>query len=93
VIFARINNTGASMDHKDPNAVAAVLREARKNGKAVVGMKLFGAGKLVEESQRDQSLRYVWRNELIDAMTIGFERETQVDDTINHLDQVINTAA
>jgi aryl-alcohol dehydrogenase-like predicted oxidoreductase len=93
VIFARINNTGARMDHKDPNAVAAVLREARSNGKAVVGMKIYGAGDLTEKEQRDQSLRYVWGNGLVDAMTIGFENKAQVGDTINHLNDVLKVRA
>jgi predicted aldo/keto reductase-like oxidoreductase len=89
VVFARINNTGARMDHKDPGEVAAVLREARANGKAVVGMKIYGAGNLTEPTQRDESLRYVWGNELVDAMTIGFERTTQIDDSISHLNSVL----
>jgi len=93
VIFARINNTGAHMDHKDPNAVAAVLREARANGKAVVGMKIFGAGDLTDRAQREASLRYVWGNELVDAMTIGFEKQEQVDDSIAHVNQVIKAVA
>jgi len=93
VIFARINHGGARMDHKDPNAVAAVLREARSNGKAVVGMKIFGAGDLTEESQRDQSLRYVWGNGLVDAMTIGFEKTFQIDDTIERLSRAMKEVA
>jgi aryl-alcohol dehydrogenase-like predicted oxidoreductase len=89
VIFARINNRSKSMDHSDPNAVAAVLREARSNGKAVVGMKIYGAGQLAEPEQRKESLRYVWGNDLVDAMTIGFEKTTQVDDSIQGLNQVL----
>ena len=93
VIFARINHNGAHMDHKDPNAVAAVLREARENGKAVVGMKIFGAGDLTEREQRTESLCYVWGNRLVDAMTIGFENQQQVDDTMIHLNQVMSDVA
>ncbi len=89
VIFARINNRAKSMDHSDPNAVAAVLREARSNGKAVVGMKIYGAGRLAEPEQRKESLRYVWENDLVDAMTIGFEKTRQVDDSIQGLNQVL----
>jgi predicted aldo/keto reductase-like oxidoreductase len=91
VIFARINNTGVRMDREDPDAVASVLKEARANGKAVVGMKIYGAGTLTEESQRIESLRYVWGNELVDAMTIGFEKESQVEDSLEHLDKVLKT--
>ncbi len=89
VIFARINNRAKVMDHSDSNAVAAVLREARGNGKAVVGMKIYGAGQLAETEQREESLRYVWGNDLVDAMTIGFEKTKQVDDSIQGLDQVL----
>jgi predicted aldo/keto reductase-like oxidoreductase len=88
VIFARINNKGARMDHEDPGKVATVLREARANGKAVVGMKIYGAGSLTEKVQRDESLRYVWGNGLVDAMTIGFERPGQIEDSISHLNEV-----
>lgn len=91
VIFARINNRAKVMDDPDPNVVAAVLREARSNGKAVVGMKIFGAGQLTETQQRDASLRYVWGNELVDAMTVGFERPEQIDDTVGHLTRVLQS--
>lgn len=90
VIFARINHVGrdASMDGS-PDQVSEVLKTARANGKAVVGMKIYGAGKLTDAEQRDASLRYVWGNNLIDAMTIGFEKPEQVDDTMNHLNRVL----
>lgn len=89
VIFSRINNRAKVMDHENPDVVAKVLRQARENGKAVVGMKIYGAGQLVEREQRDESLRYVWGNDLVDAMTIGFEREEQIDDTVDHLTRVL----
>ena len=89
VIFSRINNKAKVMDHSDPNRVAEVLQRARANGKAVVGMKIYGAGQLVEPEQREQSLRYVWGNELVDAMTIGFEKPPQIDDTISRLNSVL----
>ena len=89
VIFARINNKAKVMDDSDPNRVAAVLRRARANGKAVVGMKIYGAGQLVEPEQREESLRYVWGNELVSAMTIGFEKPDYVDDTISRLTSVL----
>lgn len=90
VIFARVNNVGkdAHMDGS-PEEVAEVLKTARANGKAVVGMKIYGAGKLTGQEQRDASLRYVWGNDLVDAMTIGFEKPEQVDDTIDHLNRVL----
>jgi aryl-alcohol dehydrogenase-like predicted oxidoreductase len=92
VIFARINPEAKSMDVETPGRVkdvADTLKRARANGKFVVGMKIFGAGELVGQEQRDASLRYVWGNKLVDAMTIGFEKPAQVDDTVAHLTRVL----
>ncbi len=92
VIFARINNKGGREYSMDGSAaeVSAVLKTARANGKAVVGMKIFGAGKLVEPEQKDTSLRYVWSNELVDAITIGMVKETEVDDTLARMQTTLN---
>jgi predicted aldo/keto reductase-like oxidoreductase len=90
VIFARINHIGGGEYSCDAPAaeVAAVLKEARQNGKAVVGMKIFGAGKLVEPEQKQTSLDYVFSNELVDAVTIGMLNPEEVDDTLRHMAQV-----
>ncbi len=96
VIFSRINPEAKSMDVDSPSRVhevADTLKNARKNGKFVVGMKIFGAGKLVGQEQRDASLRFVWGNGLVDAMTIGFEAPAQVDDTAAHLTRILRSTA
>jgi aryl-alcohol dehydrogenase-like predicted oxidoreductase len=84
VIFARINHRGGREYECDASAeeVAAVLKSARRNGKAVVGMKIFGAGKLVAPEERDASLQYVLGHDLVDAMTIGMMSPAEVDDTL-----------
>ena len=88
VIFARINNKQKKMDGM-PEVIAAVLKEARKNGKAVVGMKIYGCGDLLAPEEQDASIRYVWGNQLVDAMTIGFTDPAQTDDTIQNLNKVL----
>jgi 1-deoxyxylulose-5-phosphate synthase len=93
IIFARINNRGRAMDRPDPAVIAPLLAEARKKGKAVVGMKIFGAGKLTTSSQRMESIRYVWGNGLVDAITIGFEQKEHIDDSIKMLNTVITKAS
>ena len=69
-------------------AVSGVLKAARKNGKAVVGMKIFGAGKLVKPEEKDASLKFVFGNNLVDAITIGMLKTTEVDDTLKRMNQV-----
>lgn len=87
VIFARINYKGGAEYSCDApvEELSAVLKQARANGKAVVGMKIFGAGKLVEPEQKDTSLKFVFENELVDAVTIGMMNPEEVNDTLQRM--------
>ena len=87
VIFARINHRGGEAFSCDDTAdeVAKTLRRARTNGKAVVGMKIFGAGTLTRPEDREASLRYVLGNGLVDAITIGTTAPGQVDENLRAL--------
>jgi len=90
VIFARINHKGGPDYACDAGVqeVSEVLKTARKNGKAIVGMKIFGAGKLVKPEEKDASLNYVFKNDLVDAITIGMLKTDEVDDTLKRMAQV-----
>jgi aryl-alcohol dehydrogenase-like predicted oxidoreductase len=79
VLLSRINPKGASMD-ASPDEVIPVLREARKNGKAIIGMKIFGEGKL--SGEREACMQFAQENGLLDAMTIGFHTPAQIDDAL-----------
>lgn len=89
VIFARINNRGKQfvMD-ASAEEVSQVLKTARQNGKAVVGMKIFGAGKLTKPDEKDESLKYVFHNGLVDAITVGMLKIEEVDDTLQRMSKV-----
>jgi aryl-alcohol dehydrogenase-like predicted oxidoreductase len=90
VIFARVNHKGGKEFSCDASAdeLVEVLTRARKNGKAVVGMKIFGAGKLVEPEQKDASLKFVFSKGVVDAVTIGMMNPTEVDDTLGRMAQL-----
>jgi aryl-alcohol dehydrogenase-like predicted oxidoreductase len=91
VLLARVNNVGKSAScDGSPEEVSAVLKTARANGKVVIGMKIFGAGKLTSPKQKDASLKYVFENELVDAITIGMMRPSEVDDTIKRMNKALN---
>jgi 1-deoxyxylulose-5-phosphate synthase len=89
VIFARINYKGGKDYSMDDSVeeVSKTLKLARTNGKAVVGMKIFGAGKLVTPEEKDASLKYVIGNNLVDAMTIGMLSTEQVTDSMTRIQQ------
>jgi predicted aldo/keto reductase-like oxidoreductase len=91
VIFARINHRGGTANSCDDTsaAIGETLRRARASDKAVVGMKLFGAGTLTSPEERDASLRYVLGGDLVDAVTIGMTAPEQVADNIRRIDAVL----
>jgi aryl-alcohol dehydrogenase-like predicted oxidoreductase len=84
VILARINHRGGAQFECDDSVdeLARTLRRARANGKAVVGMKIYGAGKLTRPEDKEASLRYVLGQGLVDAMTIGTTAPGHVDDNL-----------
>lgn len=89
VILARINPEGVIMD-SHPDEVMAVLKQAHNNGKGIIGMKIFGEGKLVQESQREKSLKYAINSKNVDCMTIGFTSTEQVDDALARVIRIVS---
>jgi aryl-alcohol dehydrogenase-like predicted oxidoreductase len=79
VVLARINHKGVKMDGT-PEEVTRVLRKMKDNGKAVIGMKIYGEGQLAEE--RDECIRFAQGLGLLDAMTVGAETPEQMDETL-----------
>ncbi len=82
VDLARINPTGASMD-ANPDVVLPVLKEMKAAGKAVIGMKILGAGELRE--RKDECLKYALGLGVLDAFTIGAENRGEQDDLIRRI--------
>jgi aryl-alcohol dehydrogenase-like predicted oxidoreductase len=82
VMLARINMQGGKEVMMDGSReeVEDVLRTARKNGKAIIGMKIFGEGRLAD--QREACMKYAQESQLLDAMTIGFHTPEQIDDVL-----------
>ncbi len=79
VDLARINPEGARMDDT-VDKVVPVLQKMHANGKAVLGMKIFGGGKLT--SQPDECLKFILNQEYVDAFTIGQENEKEMLDLV-----------
>jgi 1-deoxyxylulose-5-phosphate synthase len=82
VILARINPGSVAMD-APVEQVVPVLRQAKANGKAIIGMKVFGEGKLI--GKKDECMQYAQEQGLIDCMTIGTEKPEFVDDNLRLL--------
>lgn len=82
VDFARINPAGVVMDGEVPTVVK-VLKKMHDDGKGVVGMKIFGAGRLVD--RRDECLRYVLGLDFVDAFTIGQRGQDEMLDLMKRI--------
>lgn len=89
VILARINPLEMSMDGH-PDKIAALLKTAHANGKGVIGMKIFGAGKMLTDEDRQASLQYAIKNPDIDAITIGMEKIEYVDYSVDRMMKIVN---
>ena len=85
VDLARINPIGSHRD-ADPPTVTAVLREMKKAGKGVVGMKILGQGDM--RTRQDEALSFALSLGVLDAMTIGAENMNEQNDLIHRISQV-----
>lgn len=82
VDLARINPAGVIMDADVPT-VEEILRRMKKAGKGIIGMKVFGAGRLVHKA--DESLQYVLNQGSVDAFTIGQESRAEMRDLLKRI--------
>ena len=79
-IHARINPYGASMDGK-PEDILPVLREAKSNGKGVVGMKIIGEGRFRNDvDKKNASVRFASESGCVDVLLVGCENLVELDE-------------
>jgi len=88
VILARINPEGLVMD-ASTDEVMAVLKKAHDSGKGIIGMKIFGEGKMTDEVRREKSLKYIIESKNVDCMTIGMTSIKQVDNVVNRIVSIV----
>jgi aryl-alcohol dehydrogenase-like predicted oxidoreductase len=77
VDLARYNPGGVAMD-ADVDTVHKVLTRMKKNGKAIIAMKVYGRGQLVDK--KDECLEFQTGSGLIDHFTMGIESHDQLKD-------------
>lgn len=98
VALMRVNHNGARMDnmegdnnHGDHAAAIANVVAAKKSGMGLLGMKLVGEGRFKTPEERDASIRYVIKNQLVDAMTIGYKSPAEIDEAILRINTHLNS--
>jgi aryl-alcohol dehydrogenase-like predicted oxidoreductase len=87
VVLTRINLQGGKevmMDGTTEEIVETIGR-IKKAGKTVIGMKIFGEGRL--KDRKEECIKFAQGLGLLDAMTIGFHEPKQVDEVLSLLDK------
>jgi aryl-alcohol dehydrogenase-like predicted oxidoreductase len=91
VIHARINPYGIAMDRPEPEQVIAVINKLHDSGKGVIGMKLIGGGKYVDDSEKiDNALKFVMGMSSVDMIIVGFENSEQIDDYSSRMKKALD---
>ena len=80
VLLARINPKGVRCDGS-ADEVLEVLKTGKKNGKFIIGMKIYGDGQLSNE--RGNCMKFAQECGVLDSMTIGVNSLQQIDDNLN----------
>ena len=70
------------MDH-NPAAVTGVLREMKAKGKAVIGMKILGAGQLAQRA--DECFQWALAQDCVDGFTLGMQNADEFQRTIKQI--------
>ncbi len=96
VAMIRVNHTGKSMDAEDyatqglgnvPEVVTHV-KEVRKEGMGVIGMKLVGEGAFDRED-RQKAMRFAFRNAGVDCVTVGYKNPAEIDEAVENVNMAL----
>ncbi|MFZ2145583.1 MAG: aldo/keto reductase [Sedimentisphaerales bacterium] len=83
-VHVRINPYAVKMDVntvEEIPKVEAAVKAMRRQGRAVIGMKIIGEGTFGNSPEkRDKSIKYALESGCVDAMVVGFEKVEEVDD-------------
>jgi 1-deoxyxylulose-5-phosphate synthase len=80
--LVRLNPVGAHMD-ADADTVIGVIKQMRKAGTGIVGMKILGQGAM--RDRPSDAVRFALGSGVLDAFTIGAESRREQDDLTHRI--------
>ncbi|RPH98512.1 MAG: aldo/keto reductase [Calditrichaeota bacterium] len=100
VNLVRVNPQGVKMDTNNDNvfdessienvpSVVEQLHVMRQNGHGIIGMKIIGEGDFKSIEDRKKSISFAMQPGLVDAITIGFKSESEIDEAILHMNEAL----
>jgi 1-deoxyxylulose-5-phosphate synthase len=87
--LVRLNPVGAHMD-ADAETVIGVVKQMRKAGTGIVGMKILGQGAM--RDRPSDGLRFALGSGVLDAFTIGAESRQEQDDLTRRIADLSSVA-
>ena len=81
---------GQATEIGDVSEVTSHIKTIRGRGTGVLGMKLMGEGRFTTPELRDASLKYVMQLGTVDAVTIGFKNNAEIDEAIERINRHLN---
>ncbi|MDX2267098.1 MAG: aldo/keto reductase [Bryobacter sp.] len=98
VALMRINHDGTMMDNLANRnqekgvipEVVSVMNKVSGQGTGVLGMKIIGEGRFTTPEQREASIRYVFQQTKVEAVTIGFKSPAEIDEAIERINSALN---
>ncbi len=93
VAMIRMNHKGASMDAEDYNThglgdvseVVTHVKQVKQDGLGVISMKLVGEGRFTNRADRQEAMRFAFKNAGVDCVTVGYKNNAEVDEAIENL--------
>jgi 1-deoxyxylulose-5-phosphate synthase len=96
IAMIRMNHKGTKMDneHDDWDQAGNVpevvkhTQEARAAGMGIISMKLIGEG-VFNRSDRQQAMRFAFRNAGVDCVTVGYKSTAEIDEAIENVNMAL----
>jgi aryl-alcohol dehydrogenase-like predicted oxidoreductase len=96
VAMIRMNHKGTRMDNENDSwdvsgnvsEVVNHVHQAHSAGMGVISMKLVGEGAF-NRSDRQQAVRFAFRNAGVDSVTIGYKSTDEIDEAIENVNMAL----
>ena len=93
IAMIRMNHKGTKMDAEDFNTaglgnvpeVVTHTKEVHSQGMGVISMKLVGEGAFTNRDDRQNAMKFAFRNAGVDSVTVGFKNTAEIDEAIENL--------
>ncbi len=93
VAMIRMNHKGVKMDNAtdnwnapgDVSEVVTHVHHARTAGMGIISMKLIGEGAFTDRPDRQQAMRFAFRNAGVDSVTVGYKNTAEIDEAIENV--------